>query len=161
MMTIFTIGYEGMSLESFLMMLRRQEVQTVVDIRQLPLSRKPGFSKRALQAALAKSDIGYRHIAALGCPKPVRDKYRLDGSWQNYSTGFLKHLSSQRSAIEELSALAESERCALLCFEADFNYCHRTMVAEAVQEISGAEIRHISKLGVKKALSEHHQSMYA
>ena len=153
-MTIFTIGYEGMTIENFLMMLKRQGVQTIVDIRQLPLSRKPGFSKKALQSQLAASGLGYVHLSALGCPKHVRDQYRTDKSWENYTTGFLKYLASQQPAIEELSELAEAESCALLCFEADHNFCHRSMVAEAVREKSGAEIRHITKLGVKKASPE-------
>tara|TARA_R110000751_G_scaffold137648_3_gene241101 strand:+ start:11963 stop:12445 length:483 start_codon:yes stop_codon:yes gene_type:complete len=156
-MTIFTIGYEGMNIDNFLTMLQRQGVSTVVDIRQLPLSRKPGFSKKALQSALSNSGLAYVHLAALGCPKPVRDKYRADKSWKNYTEGFLNHLETQQDAIEELAALANTEKCALLCFEADHNFCHRSMVAHAVRDCSGTEVRHITKIGVKRENLGDHQ----
>ncbi|WP_407079261.1 DUF488 family protein, N3 subclade [Candidatus Methylospira mobilis] len=80
----------------------------------------------------------------LGCPKPVRDCYRKDGNWKRYTEGFLKHLNNQWDTIAELSALAESSECALLCYEADPNFCHRSMVANALREYCGMRVRHIT-----------------
>lgn len=142
-MTIYTIGYEGIDIEQFFMLLKEHGIETVVDVRELPLSRKPGFSKKILAAALNLSGLEYTHLADLGCPKSIRDRYRADADWRRYKEGFLKYLKSQKNAIEELAMLANTSSCALLCFEADFNYCHRSMVADAVKQQSGMRISHI------------------
>lgn len=142
-MTIFTIGYEGLDIEAFMSLLAEHGIETVVDIRELPLSRKPGFSKKALASALNLSGFEYTHMVELGCPKLVRDRYREDGNWKRYTDGFLKHLKTQGAAVAELSTLASSSNCALLCYEADFNFCHRSMVANAVRDYSGADVEHI------------------
>lgn len=140
---IFTIGYEGIDLSRFISLLGHHSVETVVDIREMPLSRKPGFSKTALRASLNLSGFEYTHVAALGCPKDVRNQYRVDGNWSLYKKGFLRYLASQEAEIAALAALTASSNCALLCFEADHNYCHRSMVANAVSAVSGAKVKHI------------------
>lgn len=149
-MIIYTIGYEGLSLDAFITLLSEQGVDTVVDVREMPLSRKPGFSKTALANVLSLSGLEYIHMAKLGCPKEVRDRYRADGDWKAYTRGFLSYLDAQHQAIVELSAMITSGECALLCYEADYNFCHRSMIANAVRDYCGAEIRHISVSGTKK-----------
>ncbi|MEY4725418.1 MAG: hypothetical protein RLZ36_45 [Pseudomonadota bacterium] len=148
-MTIYTIGYEGLGIDEFISLLKAYDIETVVDIRELPLSRKPGFSKTVLSNTLQLTGLEYIHIAALGCPKPVRDQYREDGNWQLYIKGFTKYLSTQMSAIESLSMLASISSCALLCYEADFNFCHRSMVADAVHQFSGMSVVHIQTSDTK------------
>jgi len=143
-MTVFTIGYEGLDIDAFMSLLAEHGIETVVDIRELPLSRKPGFSKKALANVLNLSGLEYVHMVELGCPRPVRDGYRADGDWKRYTKGFLNHLKTQKDAIAELAELVESSTCALLCYEADFNFCHRSMVADAVNKQCGAEVGHIS-----------------
>ncbi|ODT74789.1 MAG: hypothetical protein ABS69_11625 [Nitrosomonadales bacterium SCN 54-20] len=148
-MTVFTIGYEGLDIDVFMSLLAEHDIGTVVDIRELPLSRKPGFSKKALASVLNLSGLEYVHMVDLGCPKPVRDRYRKDGNWKRYTEGFLKHLKTQDVAIVELSELASSSNCALLCYEADFNFCHRSMVANAVRDYCGADVEHIKAVDVR------------
>lgn len=145
-MTVFTIGYEGLDIDTFLSLLGEHGIETVVDIRELPLSRKPGFSKKALASTLNLSGLEYVHMVDLGCPKAVRDRYREDGDWKRYTGGFLKHLKTQKAAIADLSDLVNSSNCALLCYEADFNFCHRSMVANAVREHCGSDVEHISAI---------------
>ncbi|WP_261533404.1 DUF488 domain-containing protein [Burkholderia multivorans] len=142
-MTVYTIGYEGLDIDAFMSLLAEHAIDTVVDIRELPLSRKPGFSKKALASVLNLSGLEYVHMVDLGCPKQVRDRYREDGNWKRYTEGFLKHLKTQKVAIAELSELAGSSNCVLLCYEADFNFCHRSMVANAVRDYCGADVAHI------------------
>ncbi|EOA02946.1 hypothetical protein HFRIS_020080 [Herbaspirillum frisingense GSF30] len=144
-MTVFTIGYEGLNIDEFLMLLRKHDIETLVDIRELPLSRKPGFSKKALAGAVNSQGLDYLHMVQLGCPRNVRDQYRADGSWKRYTDGFMKYLKTQDEAIAELSDLVNSSNCALLCYEADHNFCHRSMVANAVQALAGTQISHIKK----------------
>lgn len=143
-MNVFTIGYEGINIDDFMSLLFEHGIETVVDIRELPLSRKPGFSKTGLTAALNLSGFEYIHMAALGCPKPVRDIYRADGNWKRYTTGFLKYLKTQNDAIAELAKQVRLSTCVLLCYEADFNFCHRSMVADALKEGYGVQVEHIS-----------------
>lgn len=148
-MTIYTIGYEGIDIEQFFTLLREHNIETVVDVRELPLSRKPGFSKKILATALNLNGLEYTHLADLGCPKSIRDRYRLDANWRRYKEGFLKYLNTQADAIEDLAMMATSSNCALLCFEADFNYCHRSMVADAVKRRNGMRVSHIRVDGLR------------
>lgn len=150
-MSIFTIGYEGLDIDNFLTILRLENVQTIVDVRELPLSRKRGFSKNGLRHILASNGFRYRHISELGCPKPIRDQYRQDGDWQRYTKDFEGYLASQGASIAELSELAQESNCALMCFEANYRMCHRSIVAAAVQQASGTEVEHLSADAVKTA----------
>ena len=86
--SLFTIGYEGLTIGGFIRCLKKAGVETVVDVRELPLSHKPGFSKRALGEALAKAGLAYEHWPELGCPKPIRRRFRIDGDWKAYMRAF-------------------------------------------------------------------------
>ncbi|UGB38000.1 DUF488 family protein [Frateuria soli] len=146
-MTVFTIGYEGLDASTFVALLKEHGVDTVIDIRELPLSRKPGFSKRALAGVLDQAGLGYVHMRDLGCPKPVRQQYKQDGSWKHYSQGFLRYLTGQAAALERLADLTRRASCALVCFEADYRQCHRSFVADALKKRAGAVVRHIEARG--------------
>lgn len=152
-MVLHTIGYEGVDIQRFFSLLREHDIETLADIRELPLSRKPGFSKKSLADALNLSGFEYVHLPDLGCPKSIRDRYRADGNWTRYTEGFLKHLNTQGEALADLASMAAISNCALLCFEADYNYCHRSMVADAVRKLSGMRVCHIQATGLKTATS--------
>ena len=152
-MIIHTIGYEGIGIRRFLSLLRAHAIETVVDVRELPLSRKPGFSKKALADTLNVSGLEYVHLSDLGCPKPIRSRYRTDGNWKRYTEGFLKYLNTQHEALADLASMAGNSNCALLCFEADYNYCHRSMVADAVNQISGMRVSHIQAAEIRTVTS--------
>ncbi len=79
MIELMTIGYEGLTVAGFLDLLRRCRVSRLVDVRELPISRKPGFAKAALSAAIEARGIRYEHLVALGCPREIRHRYREDG----------------------------------------------------------------------------------
>jgi uncharacterized protein (DUF488 family) len=146
-MTIFTVGYEGATLEQLLDRLHRTKVQLVVDVRDVPLSRKPGFSKTALSKALELVGLQYFHIRELGCPKPIRDQYRADGNWEAYTRAFMVQLRKQRVAVSQLATMCERVRTALLCYEADPDQCHRAYVARAVSALLGERVMHIGAEG--------------
>ncbi|MDX8128020.1 DUF488 domain-containing protein [Methylomonas sp. OY6] len=148
-MTIFTIGYEGIDINAFLALLKKYSIDTVIDIREFPGSRKPGFAKTALSNLLNLSGIEYLHVVALGCPKPVREQYKQDNNWKRYTLGFLDHLSNQDQAIAYVADTATYSNCALLCYEADYRFCHRSMVANAVRQYNGIDIVHINSAETK------------
>jgi len=145
---IHTVGYEGLALADFLRQLRRARVQIVVDVRDLPLSRKPGFSKTALAAALDGAGMAYLHMRSLGCPKPIREQYRKNKDWNAYTAAFMDHMRQQAPAVAELAALCEARAAALLCYEADARFCHRTYVARAVAALTGGSVLHLGAAGV-------------
>ena len=140
---LHTIGYEGIEIERFLQILQVHAVTTVVDVRELPQSRIRGFSKKALTARLARHDVRYVHIRALGCPRSIRYRYRQERDWQRYERDFCRYLARQKEALAALGALAMSANCALLCFEADANHCHRRFVAVAIARMQRLPIVHI------------------
>lgn len=142
-MDVLTIGYEGLSIPVFLSLLAAHSVDTVVDVRALPVSRKPGFSKAPLRDHLRLSGYSYLHVQELGCPKSIRDRYRQDGDRTRYRERFLRYLKQHTDAVADLAALAKESHCALLCFEADPDHCHRSLVAGALRRDHNARVTHI------------------
>ena len=118
-------------------------VQAVLDVRANPLSRKPDFSKTAFSTACMVLII-YAHFPAMGCPKPVRDRYKRDGDWAAYTRRFLAHLEGQTNALAELARTAGRSPSCLVCFEADFNRRHRTYVARAAAKLAGLRVIHLT-----------------
>lgn len=138
------MGYEGLDINAFINRLRDTGVQTIVDVRELPLSRKKGFSKTAFREALAQSGIAYFHVPALGCPKNVRDQYKTDNDWAIYTKSFLAYVETQEATVRELVKLSKTTKACLVCFEADFSMCHRTYVARAARKLGGPSVMHLS-----------------
>jgi len=138
-MKIFTIGYEGTTMDAFLATLREAGVEQVIDVRALPLSRRPGFSKNILAATLKDSGIGYVHLKALGTPKPGRDAAKK-GDWRTMERVYAGqlHLPEAQAQAAQLRDLAAEKPSALLCFEHDPKYCHRTMLLR--EEGEGFEV---------------------
>ena len=103
----------------------------LVDVRLNPISRKKGFSKYALAAALDDAGIGYRHERDLGNPKENREPFRqgLPSAREDYKNHLLNGSSS---VYEEIIDLATRSRTALLCFERDHDRCHRSCILETV-----------------------------
>jgi uncharacterized protein (DUF488 family) len=129
-MKLMTCGYEGAQVAQFFSTLQSHQIEMIIDLRELPLSRKPGFSKSALMTSASRYHLDYVHIPALGCPREIRHAYRKDKNWARYTQRFLAYLRTQDQALAELAGLVKRERCCLLCFEADPSFCHRSYVAE-------------------------------
>ncbi len=131
MRTVYTIGYEGMNIASFIEKLQHYKIKHVLDVRQIPLSRKQGFSKRSLAANLAHAGIGYSHYTDLGSPADARTQVRKD---KNYTKLFRSCRAAYRSAAAKqafATMLRESQRqrSALLCFCFDARHCHRAVLS--------------------------------
>jgi len=147
---IFTFGYEGLSLSRFFSTLQLNDIERIIDVRQMPLSRKKGFSKNALAEAAASHNIDYIHKVALGCPRFIRDQYRLDSNWQNYERHFQEYIETQNEEVEVLISLCERQRCCLLCFEANALSCHRSLIARRTRDLSNTplEIVHLTAASI-------------
>ncbi len=131
-MTIYTIGYEATTMDDFLAALARAGIERVIDVRALPLSRRPGFSKSTLAATLAEAGIDYVHLKALGTPKAGRDaakKGDVVTLRAVYDAQLM--LPEAQVAAARMRELAAEKRSALLCFERDPCHCHRTLLLAA------------------------------
>lgn len=133
--TLFTIGYEGLDFSSFVRQLSRHKVEVLVDVRELALSRKKGFSKTALGEGLQKRGIEYIHFPKLGSPRTIRKKLHKDGNYESFFRSYGKHLARQRDAFRELLDLTQQyRRVCFMCFEEEPKRCHRTPLADHVAE---------------------------
>jgi uncharacterized protein (DUF488 family) len=140
-----TIGYEGTTIDRVVTTLRDANVGLLVDVRAVAGSRKPGFSKRQLAAALDEVGIGYVHLQGLGTPKPGRDAARA-GHPERMETIFREHMTSDRSQAELAQAkqLVRERPACLLCFERDHTMCHRRLVAEMIVAETGQTVVHLA-----------------
>jgi uncharacterized protein (DUF488 family) len=131
-MRIFTIGYEGSTQDEFVAALQQAGVERVIDVRAVPLSRKPGFSKNILAAGLRQAGIDYVHLKALGTPPAGREAARK-GDHAGLERIYAGQLEMPEAIVdaERMKALAEEKPSALLCFERDPNQCHRTLLWRA------------------------------
>jgi uncharacterized protein (DUF488 family) len=135
---LFTVGYEGRSLNELIDELVGAGVERLVDVRELPLSRRRGFSKTALREALREAGIEYVHVRALGNPKPNRERYWA-GDVEGGAAVYRKHLNNgSRWALLELAESLRADRACLLCFERDHTECHRDVIVEALTELQPA-----------------------
>lgn len=134
-MTIYTIGYEATTMADFLAALTAAGVRRVIDVRALPLSRRPGFSKSSLAASLAETGIDYVHLKALGTPKRGRDAAKK-GDVATLTAVYDEQLElpEAQAAAARMLDLASEMPSALLCYERDPCHCHRTLLLAAVGE---------------------------
>ena len=141
-MRIFTIGYEGATVAEFLAALRDAGVKRVIDVRALPLSRRPGFSKTPLRAALEEAGIEYVHLRALGTPADGRAAARA-GRQADLERIYAGQLELPEAIAQgaQMLGLAAEQPSALLCFEREPASCHRRLLIEAVAP--DAEVVHL------------------
>lgn len=134
MPTVFTIGYEGSDIPRFISVLLAAGVDKLVDVRALPLSRKKGFSKKALQMHLESAGIDYCHYRELGNPKTGRDAAR-SGRVQLFNKIYRKQFSSPEAQerFEELIQMSFNENICLMCFENDAKTCHRDIITQEME----------------------------
>jgi hypothetical protein len=129
-----SVGYERFpeNLE-FAQHLRKQGVERVIDVRELPISRRRGYAKTALSEALANEGIEYLHMKGLGNPKTIRDMFKA-GRVEAGRTRYREYLlASQREQLAELQSLLHEKRTALMCLEHDQAVCHREVIIEALE----------------------------
>ncbi|HEX8534743.1 MAG TPA: DUF488 domain-containing protein [Allosphingosinicella sp.] len=136
-----TIGYERKTVDEFLAELADGQVELVIDVRAVAASRRPGFSKTAMAAALKERGIGYLHLRALGTPKAGREAARK-GRIAEMHAIFETQLETPEAELAMVQAdeAARERHAALLCFEAEAGCCHRAVVAERLAARSGYSV---------------------
>jgi uncharacterized protein (DUF488 family) len=141
---LFTIGYEGKTLDEFLDELTAAGVELLIDVRAVAASRRPGFSKTALSGALAEKGIAYLHLRPLGTPAAGREAARK-GRIGEMRLIYADQLETPEAelAMEQLLDAAAGRKSVLLCYEADAAGCHRSMLAERMIERTPFDVRNL------------------
>lgn len=134
MKTVYTIGYEGTDIDRFIKTLLAVGVNTVADVRAVPLSRKKGFSKNSLAEHLSNAGIEYLPMKELGDPKEGREAAKA-GDYVRFRRIYTEHVNLDECtiAIKNLAEVSEQRAVCLLCFERDPKTCHRSIVGEKME----------------------------
>ena len=144
---LYTIGYEGISLEEYLNRLLKNDVKVLVDVRNNPISRKYGFSKKQLQRYCESLDIQYMHIPEVGIQSEQRHELNSQEDYDSLFAIYRQENLTQTTAsqVQILNLLKENNRIALTCFEANICQCHRKPLAEAIADLPNFEyeVKHI------------------
>ncbi len=141
---VYTSGYEGKSIDSFIQQLLKKGINTLIDVRNNPLSRKYGFSKSALNKICNDVQIEYTHYPELGIPSSYRTQLNsvedYDRLFQLYVSNILcDTLGSQDKVVKTI----KENPSALLCFEEDPRFCHRSHLANALSTASQLDVIHL------------------
>ena len=145
MNTLYTIGHSTRTFEQFLALLQAFDIQMVVDVRTIPKSRRyPQFGQDMLSPVLQAAGIGYTYLGSLGGLRHTT-KDSINTGWRNLSfRGYADYMSTDafQEGLQQLKALAEKQRVAILCAEAVPWRCHRSLIADALT-LQGWEVLHI------------------
>lgn len=133
-MVLSTLGYQGTNLDSFIEFLKRNEIKVLIDVRENPISRKKGFSKNSLRKAVVENEINYVHFPALGSEREIRKEYRITKDWEKFSVKYNEYLNSRNEDLNELTDLIDNNHCCLMCFEADYHLCHRSIITDVLKD---------------------------
>lgn len=144
MHVVYTIGYERGGQAAFIEALQAAGIEQLIDVRELPSSRRAGFSKTPLSRALSAVGIGYQHVRALGTPKEGRVANKQK-QWARFWEIVDARLATPEAeaALDAVTAVARRSRIALLCLEADPAICHRSRVADLVAARGDFTVEHL------------------
>ncbi len=144
--TVYTIGYQGKSLETFITLLRQAGVDAVIDIRLRNTSHLAGYTKRDTLEFLLREGFGiaYEHLPELAPAPEILDAYKATGDWAAYVAHFLPLLAARDATQIGRDVLTRHHAPCLLCAEPTPEQCHRRLVAEYwAQYVSGLDIVHL------------------
>jgi uncharacterized protein (DUF488 family) len=144
---LYTIGYEGISLEAYLNKLIKNDIKVLIDVRNNPLSQKFGFSKSQLKRYCEGLNIEYLHFPEVGIQSEQRQELKEQNDYDNLFVRYRNEVLPQALSTQEkiLTILREKKRVALTCFEANICQCHRKHLSEAITQLSewSYELMHI------------------
>jgi len=137
---LYTIGYEGTERELLVKRLLEQGVDTLVDVREVSVSRRPGFSKSQLSAFVSQKGIEYIHKRELGSPSEARRRLKVTGDFAEFFRGYMRHLEAHSHVLHEVKDLVEHQNCCLLCYEHRPEKCHRRILADELKKLENGRL---------------------
>ena len=143
--TLYTIGYEKALPRDVVARLTMARVATLIDVRDRPISRRPGFSKRQLAAAVENAGMRYVHLQTLGTPPEGRAaNHRRE--WNRFLAIVEEKLARPEAeiALQEAAEIAQAAPSCLLCYEADWQVCHRRRIAEILAQRHAFAVSHLA-----------------
>ena len=128
-MTIYTLGYQGISLDEYITLVKEHPIRLVIDVRAVAWSHKPGFAKDAMQSGLRKAGIDYLHLQSAGNP------FRKDGDGEDVMMKYRDYLQKHPECLDRIEAeigqaAKDNESICLTCFEKAPEDCHRSIIDE-------------------------------
>ncbi len=135
--SIYTIGYQERTIDEFINILIRHNINTIIDVRANPLSRKKGFSKKSLIEYLEKNEIEYIPYASLGTPKKLRDELKQNKDYPVFFDKYDKWLTQQENIFRTLQYKIIdnlNKKFCIMCFEKNPSECHRSIIAYNLQK---------------------------
>ena len=142
--SLFTLGYQAHTTSTMLRVLRENQIDLVVDIRQNPVSRKPGFSRYRLARILSTEGIEYLHYPCFGTPRSIRDRYCKNGDIPTALERFEEYLDTRQQCVKTFLRRVSGRKFCLVCFERDHMCCHRSIVAKKLAEITNCQPIHLA-----------------
>lgn len=142
--TLYTIGYEGALLADFVATLKLTGVSHLIDVRELPISRRKGFAKTALSDALMAAGIEYVHLKGLGDPKEGREAAKA-GDMATFKRVFSNHMKSKPALhdLERAQQIVQNGGACLMCYERNPVDCHRSIVAKKISDLDEVVVAHL------------------
>jgi uncharacterized protein (DUF488 family) len=147
--SLWTIGHSTLSIDDFIGKLKSFEIQVLADVRSYPGSRRyPHFNREQLRASLADAGVRYEHFAELGGRRRARPD-SLNIAWRNESfRGYADYMETSefRDGIDSLLNIASTQRTAIMCSEAVWWRCHRSLISDYLK-VKGIDVNHIMSIG--------------
>ena len=153
---VYTIGYEGSSIDLLLNTLMRAGMQCIVDVRRNPVARRYGFHKSSLNRLCSKVDIEYVHVPELGIPSNLRHNLDCQAAYNRLFEQYERELLPQaqaQDALRQIAKLVNSKPTALMCMEAEPTMCHRSRVAKAITSMTDLPIHHLQERKCEEVLN--------
>lgn len=150
---LYSIGYTGFLVQEFVATLTENGVECLIDTRELPISRKKGFAKSALQSHLVDAGLEYRHFRLLGSPRLDRHEVRETGDYGRFFSRVRKHLATAEAttAIRDVIEIARTKASCLMCCCPDWRLCHRSCVVDAITTQTHFAVEHIERTAERVA----------
>ena len=130
--TLYTLGYQGLTLDEYIELLKEQPIIEVIDVRAVAWSRKPGFSKGTMQQGLEARGINYLHLQEAGNPFRKEESGNILEKYKDYLRSNLQSLEVIEAEISK--AASQKKSICLTCFEKEPQDCHRSIIAEVLLE---------------------------
>jgi len=134
---LYTIGYESKSVDDLISQLKSHNIATLVDVREIPISRKRGFSKTVFSEYLNKSGIEYIHLKKLGSPKIIRKELKQNKDYISFFKKYIEYIQLQKDILNDLYKIILNKNCCIMCYEDSPSKCHRKIICDEIENIDG------------------------